>query len=65
MVSRHSPTRPRPSGGEVMAAAVPTPNTPRRFSKKTPHPTRERGAGQHTDLAFPNAPEDDERGGGA
>jgi hypothetical protein len=35
--------------------------TPRLLSKKTPHPTREGGAGQHTDLAFPNAPEDDER----
>jgi hypothetical protein len=37
----------------------------RRFRKKTPHPTRERGAGQRTDLDFPDAPEDDERGGGA
>ena len=43
-------------------AVVPT---PRLLSKKTPHPTRERGAGQRTDLAFPNAREDDERGGGA
>jgi hypothetical protein len=39
--------------------------TARRLSKKTPHPTGERGAGQHTNLEFPNAPEDDERGGGA
>jgi hypothetical protein len=43
-------------------AVVPT---PRLLSEKTPHPTRERGAGQRTDLAFPNACEDDERGGGA
>ena len=35
------------------------------LSKKVPHPTRERGAGQRTNLAFPNAREDDERGGGA
>jgi hypothetical protein len=39
--------------------------TPRLLSKKTPHPTGERGAGQRTDLDFPDAPEDDERGGGA
>jgi hypothetical protein len=50
-------------GADVMAIVIS--DTPRSFSKKTPHPTRERGAGQHTDLAFPNAPEDDERGGGA
>jgi hypothetical protein len=61
MLPRHS------TGGHVYReggrmAAVPT---PRLLSKKTPHPTRERGAGQCTDLAFPNAPEDDERGGGA
>jgi hypothetical protein len=35
-------------------AVVPT---PRLLSKKTPHPTGERGAGQRTDLDFPDAPE--------
>ena len=50
------------STGKARVAVVPT---PRLLSKKTPHPTRERGAGQCTDLVFPHAPEDDERGGGA
>ena len=63
MVSRHSSPRPRPSEGRCYGGS--SSDTPRHLSKKTPHPTRERRAGQCTDLAFPNAPEDDERGGGA
>jgi hypothetical protein len=39
--------------------------TARCLSKKTPHPTRERRAGQRTDPRFPDAREDDEEGGGA
>jgi hypothetical protein len=31
--------------------------TSRRFTKKTPHPTRERRAGQRTDLVSPTASE--------
>jgi hypothetical protein len=49
-------------GAEVMPVAVPT---PRPFSKKTPHPTRERGAGQHTDLDSPTPTKTTEEGGGA
>jgi hypothetical protein len=64
MLSRHSTAAATSIGGaDVMAVAISTPRDP--SVRKTPHPTRERGAGQHTDLAFPNAPEDDERGGGA
>jgi hypothetical protein len=33
--------------------------------EEEPHPTIARGAGRYTNLTFPNAPEDDERGGGA
>jgi hypothetical protein len=32
------------------------------FNKKKPHPTRERGAGQYTDLVLRRLPEDDGRG---
>jgi len=56
----------RPRGHVYPAACsievIPSPGL---LSKKTPHPTRERGAGQRTDLVFPSAREDDERGGGA
>jgi hypothetical protein len=48
------------TGRRTLLVVVPT---PRLLSKKTPHPTRERRAGQRTDPAFPNAREDDERGG--
>ena len=60
MLSRQTGVDVYREGGGI--AVVPT---PRLLSTKTPHPTRERGAGQRTDLAFPNAPEDDERVGGA
>jgi hypothetical protein len=63
MLSRHSTPWHVHRGGRRYGGN--SSDTPRRFSMKTPHPTRERGAGQCTDLAFPNAPEDDERGGGA
>jgi hypothetical protein len=43
---------------------MPVVPTARRVNKKTPHPTRERGAGQYTDPRFPDASEDDEEGGG-
>jgi hypothetical protein len=39
--------------------------TARRFGKKTPHPTRERRAGQRTDLVSPTPAKTTKRGGGA
>jgi hypothetical protein len=54
MLSRHSriaaATRP---GGNRLRMIV----TPNSFRKKTPHPTRERRAGQRTDLVSPTASE--------
>ena len=38
---------------------------PSRLDTKRPRPTVARGTGRYTDLAFPDAREDDERGGGA
>src|SRR5436309_6872989 len=63
-------------GDNPQVTAAPSAPTPRRkdgFEKKStlrlhekapPHDSRV-GRGRCTDLAFPNAPEDDERGGGA
>jgi hypothetical protein len=38
---------------------------PALFSKRKPHPTRERGAGLHTDLDSPTPAKTTEEGGGA
>jgi hypothetical protein len=43
-------------------AVVPT---ARRFTKKMPHPTRERRAGLRTDLVSPTPAKTTEEGGGA
>jgi len=55
MLSRHSSNRCGDStGGGNRLRMIVTPNS---FRKKTPHPTRERRAGQRTDLVSPTASE--------